>query len=126
MSATDRLMLIIGSHGAWDVYRQFLNQGASEIVDILRSRAATLASTILTLWLALVQSAGAARLADMDGNRGDADLLRGALFAGLYWRRATREGALASMILGLLGAGIFSYYTKYIASCPCTPACTDP
>ena len=40
-----------------------------------------------------------------------------ALFAGLYWRRATREGALASMIVGLVGISIISYaqYTKVIA-----------
>ncbi|HNX09108.1 MAG TPA: sodium:solute symporter family protein, partial [Methanothrix sp.] len=39
------------------------------------------------------------------------------LFAGLYWRRATREGALASMIVGLVGISVISYaqYTKMIS-----------
>jgi SSS family solute:Na+ symporter len=35
------------------------------------------------------------------------------LLAGLYWRRATREGALASMALGLIGSigfGAISYF----------------
>ena len=44
------------------------------------------------------------------------------LFAGLYWRRATREGALASMILGLVGVFAFSYYAKFIAPMPMHPS----
>lgn len=44
------------------------------------------------------------------------------LFAGLYWRRATREGALASMILGLVGTFAFSYYAKFIAPMPMHPS----
>ena len=44
------------------------------------------------------------------------------LFAGLYWRRATREGALASMIVGLAGALAFSYYARFIAPMPMHPS----
>jgi SSS family solute:Na+ symporter len=44
------------------------------------------------------------------------------LFAGLYWRRATREGALASMIVGLVGTFAFSYYAKFIAPMPMHPS----
>jgi SSS family solute:Na+ symporter len=44
------------------------------------------------------------------------------LFAGLYWRRATREGALASMIVGLVGVFAFSYYAKFISPMPMHPS----
>ncbi len=122
MSTTDRLMLTIGSYVAWDVYRQFLNPAASEKSITLLSRAAILASTILTLWLAwsnppellawLIWMAIGVMLA----------CFVAPLFAGLYWRRATREGALASMILGLVGVSAFSYYAKYVSSLPMHPS----
>jgi SSS family solute:Na+ symporter len=35
------------------------------------------------------------------------------LLAGLYWRGATREGALASMTLGLLAALIFGFLNYF-------------
>jgi SSS family solute:Na+ symporter len=44
------------------------------------------------------------------------------LFAGLYWRRATREGALASMIVGLVSVFAFSYYAKFMAPMPMHPS----
>ncbi len=122
MSTTDRLMLTIGSYVSWDVYRQFINTDASEKSITLLSRAAILASTILTLWLAwsnppdllawLIWMAIGVMLA----------CFVTPLFAGLYWRRATREGALASMIVGLAGALAFSYYARFIAPMPMHPS----
>ena len=38
--------------------------------------------------------------------------------AGLYWRRATTQGAIAAMIAGLIGSGIFAYWHQYIAKLP--------
>ncbi len=99
MSITDRLMLTIGSYVSWDIYKQFLNKDASEKTITMLSRAAILASTILTLYLAwskppellafLIWMSIGVMLA----------CFVAPLFAGLYWRRATREGALASMIV---------------------------
>jgi sodium/proline symporter len=40
------------------------------------------------------------------------------LLAGLYWRGATRQGAIASMALGLVGAGAFGYWHQYVAPLP--------
>ncbi|MDD3574967.1 MAG: sodium:solute symporter family protein, partial [Methanospirillum sp.] len=40
------------------------------------------------------------------------------LLAGLYWRSATRMGAIASMASGLLSAGIFGAYYQFIAMLP--------
>jgi sodium/proline symporter len=122
MSTTDRLMLTIGSYVSWDIYRQFLNKDASEVSITLLSRAAILLSTIVTLYLAwsnppellawLIWMAIGVMLA----------CFVAPLFGGLYWRRATREGALASMIVGLVGVIGFSYYAKYISSLPMHPS----
>jgi len=122
MSTTDRLMLTIGSYVSWDIYRQFLNKDASEKSITLLSRAAILLSTIITLYLAwsnppellawLIWMAIGVMLA----------CFVAPLFGGLYWRRATREGALASMIIGLVGVLGFSYYSKYFSSLPMHPS----
>ena len=124
MSTTDRLMLTIGSYVSWDVYKQFINKDASEKSITLLSRAAILVSTILTLWLAwsnppellawLIWMAIGVMLA----------CFVTPLFAGLYWRRATREGALASMIVGLVGVAPSATMPSSWHPCPCIPACT--
>ncbi|MFA6371387.1 MAG: sodium:solute symporter family protein, partial [Methanothrix sp.] len=122
MSTTDRLMLTIGSYVSWDVYKQFVNKDASEKSITLLSRVAIGLSTVITLYLAwsnppellawLIWMAIGVMLA----------CFVTPLFAGLYWRRATREGALASMILGLVGVFAFSYYAKFIAPMPMHPS----
>jgi SSS family solute:Na+ symporter len=40
------------------------------------------------------------------------------LLAGLYWRRATREGAIFSMGLGLLAAGFAGYWHQFVQPLP--------
>jgi len=122
MSTTDRLMLTIGSYVSWDVYKQFVNKDASEKSITLLSRVAIGLSTVITLYLAwsnppellawLIWMAIGVMLA----------CFVTPLFAGLYWRRATREGALASMIVGLVGVFAFSYYAKFIAPMPMHPS----
>jgi SSS family solute:Na+ symporter len=122
MSTTDRLILTIGSYVSWDVYKQFINKDASEKSITLLSRVAIVVATFLTLWLAssnppdllawLIWMAIGVMLA----------CFVTPLFAGLYWRRATREGALASMIVGLAGALAFSYYARFVAPMPMHPS----
>jgi sodium/proline symporter len=122
MSTTDRLMLTIGSYVSWDIYKQFINKDASEKTITLLSRVAILISTALTLYLAwakppellafLIWMAIGVMLA----------CFVTPLFAGLYWRRATREGALASMIVGLVAVSAISYYGKYMTVLPMHPS----
>ncbi|HWQ19836.1 MAG TPA: sodium:solute symporter family protein [Methanotrichaceae archaeon] len=122
MSTTDRLMLTIGSYVSWDVYKRFLKTDASDKSVTLLSRVAIVASTVLTLIMAwsnppellawLIWMAIGVMLA----------CFVAPLLAGLYWRRATREGALASMILGLVCVTGFSYYARYMGSLPMHPS----
>ncbi|MDD4579776.1 MAG: sodium:solute symporter family protein, partial [Methanothrix sp.] len=117
MSTTDRLLLTIGSYVSWDVYKQFINKDASEKSITLLSRAAILISTIITLYLAWSNPPELLAWLIWMGIGVMLACFVTPLFAGLYWRRATREGALASMIVGLVGISIISYaqYTKVIA-----------
>jgi sodium/proline symporter len=122
MSTTDRLMLTIGSYVGWDIYKQFLNKEASEKTVTMLSRAAILASTILTLYLAWSKPPELLAFLIWMGIGVMLACFVAPLVAGLYWRRATREGALASMIVGLIGVSFFSYYTKYVTPLPMHPS----
>ncbi|HPT37046.1 MAG TPA: sodium:solute symporter family protein [Methanothrix sp.] len=117
MSTTDRLMLTIGSYVSWDVYKQFINKDASEASITLLSRAAILISTVITLYLAWSNPPELLAWLIWMGIGVMLACFVAPLFAGLYWRRATREGALASMIVGLVGISVISYaqYTKMIS-----------
>jgi SSS family solute:Na+ symporter len=117
MSTTDRLMLTIGSYVSWDVYKQFINREASEKSITLLSRVAIALSTVITLYLAWSNPPELLAWLIWMGIGVMLACFVTPLFAGLYWRRATREGALASMIVGLVGISIISYaqYTKVIA-----------
>ncbi|MDD1726576.1 MAG: sodium:solute symporter family protein [Methanothrix sp.] len=124
MSTTDRLMLTIGSYVSWDVYKQFINQNASEKSITLLSRVAIGLSTVITLYLAWSNPPELLAWLIWMGIGVMLACFVTPLFAGLYWRRATREGALASMIVGLVGISIISYaqYTKFIAPLPMHPS----
>ena len=117
MSTTDRLMLTIGSYVSWDVYKQFINKDASEKSITLLSRVAIGLSTVITLYLAWSNPPELLAWLIWMGIGVMLACFVTPLFAGLYWRRATREGALASMIVGLVGISIISYaqFTKVIA-----------
>ncbi|HJK37203.1 MAG TPA: sodium:solute symporter family protein, partial [Methanocorpusculum sp.] len=38
--------------------------------------------------------------------------------AGMYWRRATTAGAVASMVFGLAAALCFGYYDQFVEKLP--------
>jgi len=40
------------------------------------------------------------------------------ILAGLYWKRANRQGAVWSMIIGFVSAIIFGYIGKYVTALP--------
>ncbi len=102
---------------SWDVYKQFLNKDASEKAVTMLSRVAILAATIITLYLAWSNPPELLAWLIWMGIGVMLACFVAPLFAGLYWRRATREGAIASMIVGLVGVSIISYlqYTKVIS-----------
>jgi SSS family solute:Na+ symporter len=86
------------------------------------SRGAILVSAVLTLYLAWSKPPELLAFLIWMGIGVMLACFVAPLFAGLYWRRATREGALASMIVGLIGVSIFSYYSKYVTPLPMHPS----
>ncbi len=106
MSTTDRLMLTIGAMCSWDLYKKIIRPNASDKSVLLLSKVIVILSAFGTMILAINPPAALASLIWM----GIGIMLATfavPFLAGLYWRGATRDGALASMFLGLVSAIVF-------------------
>lgn len=117
MSTTDRLLLTIGTYFGWDIYREIIKPRAKsgEITKV--SRWAIFVSAIITVLLAINPPKLLAWLIWM-GIGVILATFTVPLLAGLYWRRATREGAIASMLTGFVSAIISGYIHKFIFPLP--------
>jgi len=116
MSTTDRLMLTIGAMFSWDIYKKVLKPDADDKTVLLLSKIVVVVSAFATMIIAINPPEMLAILIWM----GIGTMLATfavPLLAGLYWRGATRQGALASMTFGLLAALIFGFlnYFKVVA-----------
>ena len=109
MSTTDRLMLTVGTEFSWNIFKTMLKPKASEKKVIRVSQICVFAAAVISLVLAINPPEMLAFLIWM----GIALMLCAfavPLIAGLYWKRATAKGAIASMIVGLavaFGLGIY-------------------
>jgi len=117
MSTTDRLMLTIGTMFAWDIYKKILRPKAPDKEVLLVSKVAVIAAAGGTLALAISPPPMLAFLIWM-GIGVMLATFAVPLLAGLYWRGATGEGAIASMAVGLVSAGAFGYWHQYVAKFP--------
>ncbi len=117
MSTTDRLMLTVGTTFAWDVYKNIFRPSASDKEVLLVSKVAIVIGAGGTLLLAINPPAMLAWLIWM-GIGVMLATFAVPLLAGLYWRGATGEGAIASMASGLVAAAVFGYWHQFVAPLP--------
>jgi SSS family solute:Na+ symporter len=106
MSTTDRLMLTIGAMCSWDIYKKVLKPDAEDKNVLLLSKIIVVLSALGTMILAINPPEMLAILIWM-GIGVMLSTFAIPLLAGLYWRGATRKGALAAMALGLVSSLIF-------------------
>jgi len=112
MSTTDRLMLTIGAMFSWDIYKKVLKPDADDKSVLLLSKIVVVISALGTMVIAINPPEMLAILIWM----GIGTMLATfsvPLLAGLYWRGATRQGALASMTLGLSAALLFGFLNYF-------------
>jgi len=106
MSTTDRLMLTIGAMCSWDLYKKVLKPDADDKTVLLLSKIVVILSALGTMILAISPPEMLAILIWM-GIGVMLSTFAVPLLAGLYWRGATREGALAAMAIGLVSSLTF-------------------
>jgi SSS family solute:Na+ symporter len=112
MSTTDRLMLTIGAMFSWDIYKKVLRPDADDKSVLLLSKIVVVLSALGTMVLAINPPEMLAILIWM-GIGVMLATFAVPLLAGLYWRGATRQGALASMSLGLVFALVFGFLNYF-------------
>ena len=112
MSTTDRLMLTIGAMFSWDIYKKVLRPDADDKSVLLLSKIVVVLSALGTMVLAINPPEMLAILIWM-GIGVMLATFAVPLLAGLYWRGATRQGALASMSLGLIFALVFGFLNYF-------------
>jgi len=120
MSTTDRLMLTIGTYFSWDIYKKILKPDAPDKQVLLVSQLSVLGAAVLTLLMAISPPDMLVWLI-WAGIGIMFATFAVPLLAGLYWRGATRQGALASMALGLIAALFFgglSYFKIKLFAMP--------
>ena len=118
MSTTDRLMLTIGTYFGWDIYRRFIKPDATDSVITLVSRITVAIAGALTLILAWSKPPELLAWLIWMGIGLMLACYVAPLLAGLYWRRATREGAISAMVLGLIAAGFAGYWHQFVQPLP--------
>jgi SSS family solute:Na+ symporter len=106
MSTTDRLMLTIGTYFSWDIYKKIFKPDAPDKQVLFVSQLSVLIAAAVTLLLALNPPDMLVWLI-WAGIGIMFATFSVPLLAGLYWRRATRQGALAAMSLGLVASLVF-------------------
>lgn len=117
MSTTDRLMLTIGTMFSWDIYKNLLKPDASDRQVLKLSQICVFIAAAISFILAINPPEMLAFLIWM-GIGVMLSTFAIPFLAGLYWRRATTQGAIAAMLVGLVTSGIFAYWHQYIGTLP--------
>jgi SSS family solute:Na+ symporter len=109
-------MLTIGAMVSWDLYKKVLKPDAPDKTVLLLSKIVVVLSAIGSMLLAINPPEMLAILIWM-GIGVMLATFAVPLLAGLYWRGATRQGALAAMSLGLVFSLFFGFlnYFKVVA-----------
>ncbi|RZN48972.1 sodium:solute symporter family protein [archaeon] len=117
MSTTDRMMLMIGTTASWDIYKNIFNPDAEDAKITFYSRLVVVIVAIITMILAINPPELLAWLIWMTIGI-TLSVFVVPIVAGLYWRRATKEGAMASMIVGFAAAVISGYVHEFVTKLP--------
>jgi len=120
MSTTDRLMLTIGTYFSWDIYKKILRPDAPDSQVLRVSQIMVFVAAAVTLLMAINPPDMLVWLI-WAGIGIMFSTFAVPLLAGLYWRGATREGAISSMALGLIAALFFgglSYFKIKLFAMP--------
>jgi cation/acetate symporter len=107
------LLLALGNTLAYDLYYKSVHRTASTEVRMRSAQAALLLVAGLAAWAAL---AAPATVIDMSGAAFSlaASALLPAVLLGIWWKRATGEGALAGMLAGLIVCLYYLLAPRYI------------
>ncbi len=117
MSTTDRLLLTIATIYGWDIHKNLINPQIDDQKLRLITRLIVVLSSILAFLAAINPPELLAWLIWMAIGL-MLSTFCAPLLAGLYWKRATRQGGIWGMSGGLIAALFFGYLDNYLMDLP--------
>lgn len=117
MSTTDRLLLVIGTTFGWDIYKKLINKNADDRKITISSRIWITIFAIISFILAIKPPQLLAFLIWTSIGVMLSTFVPVILF-GLYWKGATKIGAISSMITGFISSFVFAGYYKFVKPLP--------
>ncbi len=117
MSTSDSQLLVASSAFSKDVYKALIRKNASDKETLLVSRLTVVAITIIAIFLAMDPTSSIFDIVSYAW-AGFGATFGPVIIAALFWRRSSRNGAVAAMIGGLLtviiwkqlSGGVFAVY----------------
>jgi cation/acetate symporter len=106
LSTASGLLLVISSAVAHDVYGQILRPEAQDHERLMVARLAIAAAVLVAAWFGMNPPGFVAEVVAFAFGLAAASFFP-ILVLGIFWRRATSQGAVAGMIAGLLFTGTF-------------------
>lgn len=99
MSTISSLLVVVAGAFSRDIYQKLINPGVSDRAILTISRFMTITVGIAVIALALIRPATIFRLVLFAWS--GAGMMAVPILAGLYWKRATWQGAVASVAAGI-------------------------
>jgi SSS family solute:Na+ symporter len=109
--------LTIGNCVSWDFYKKYLNKNATDKSVQVVNKITMIVATIITVLLSINPPKLLAFLI-WAGIGIMFSCFAIPLLGGLYWRRATKAGAIASISVGFITSIVFATYDKFINPIP--------
>ncbi|MGQ4557619.1 sodium:solute symporter family transporter [Halobellus sp. GM3] len=110
MSTADSVLLTVSSMITHDVYREFFDSDISNEREVRVTQVFLILSILIALVIAWLQPAGIFALGALSVAAGA--VTAPAVFMGLYWEGGTAEGAIFSMITGVVV--MIAYFFEFI------------
>ena len=112
MSTTSALLLVVGAEFSNNVYKRLIRPDASDTQVIRAGQLLMLVVGVVTTLLALRQDKTIGEIAGiLVGGVGSTFAVP--LIAGLWWRRATQAGCIASMACGFISYGLAYFFFSW-------------
>jgi len=108
MSTVNSILLVTGGAFAHDLYKRLINPGASEGRLVWVNRLSIVALAVIPFWVA-GQKLGDVQAIVVEQAKFIASFFFVPVVVGLNWKRGTKEGAIASMVVGFAGCLLWTF-----------------
>jgi cation/acetate symporter len=115
LSTAAGLLLVIASSIAHDLYFRMINPQASEKLQLIIGRLMILVAICIAAYFGIYPPAFVAQVVAFAFGLAASSFFP-VILMGIFWKRATREGAIAGMILGIAFTAFYIIHIKFFGA----------